>query len=338
MLILRLMVHYMVVLPPPSPPLRRPRFTRLSRRPRIRRLFNGALLGLLLLACLLGAYACASQRALRREVRDTPRDPATGVVLGTEALALDPPGRADAPTTACLLVHGFIGSRKDFADLGPRLAAAGFHVDIMRLPGHGTTPQDFRAQSPESLLQAVIDEYRALRRQYRAVYVVGFSMGGALSTLLASRENVDRLVLAAPYYGVTYKWYYLLPPSLWNTLLGPAVPYGIKYDCFIKLNRREALGEIFTYRCVPTRGVSTLLALGRQARQPQTLQAVKCPVLVISSVGDEAASPDRVREAFPLLASPRKQAHWLTARSNHQVFWDYDREEVKTAVVDFLKQ
>lgn len=103
-------------------------------------------------ALLLGAYACAGQARLVREIRDTPRDPKTGVVLCAEALTLDPPASRDVPTTACLLIHGFVGSRKDFADLGQRLAAAGFHVELLRLPGHGTTPTEFAAQTPELLL------------------------------------------------------------------------------------------------------------------------------------------------------------------------------------------
>jgi carboxylesterase len=305
---------------------------------RLARLARLLLVAVPALALLAGAYACAGARSLKREIATTPRDPQTGIVRGTEAATLDPPGQADAPTTACLLIHGFIGSRKDFADLGERLAAAGFHVRLLRLPGHGTTPPDFAAQSPESLLRGAAAELQALRRQYRAVYVVGFSMGGALATLLAARQPVDRLVLASPYFAVTYKWYYLLPPRAWNAALSPVIPYLIKTDAFIKLNQREALKNLYTYRCVPTCGVSTLMALGDQAGAPATLQAIHCPALLVMAEGDDAASPAAARRAFAALGSPVKQSRWLSARNNHHIFWDYDCEIAKTAIVEFLKK
>lgn len=292
----------------------------------------------LLLALFLawGAYACAGHRALQREIRDTPRDPATGVVRGAEARTLDPPASHDAPTTACLLLHGFVGSRRDFGELGERLAAAGFHVDMMRLPGHGVTPPEFARQTPESMIQAVAEEFRALKRRYRAVHVVGFSMGGSLATLLAAREPVDRLVLAAPYYGVTYQWWYLLPAETWNAALGPVVPYVLKSDAFKMVNRREAADEIYCYHCVPTRGAATLMELGRRAFRPETLAAIRCPTLMIASETDGAASPRCMRAAFDRLKNAPKEALWIDPRNNHHIFWDYDREATIKAVVDFL--
>lgn len=290
----------------------------------------------LMLAGGLLLYACAGKSALRREIKKTPRNPKTGVVLGAEALTLEPPRTKDEPTTACLLIHGFNGSRKDYADMGERLAAKGFHVRLVRLPGHGTTPEDFARQTPETIYAGVLGEYQELRKHYKTVDVIGFSMGGALGTLLASRTDVHRLVLVAPYYGVTYEWYYLLPPATWNMLLSPMIPYVIKFDCFSQCNRREAVPNIYSYHCVSTRGVSTLVALGKSAAAPKTLGAVHCPALMLISVGDRASSPACARRAFARLGSPEKYAHWLTARSNHILFWDYDREEVKSAVEQFL--
>jgi len=165
------------------------------------------LLFLLLPACALMLYACAGCWLARREIVRTPRNAATGVVLGTEALDLDPPAGAPRPTRVCLLLHGFIGSRQDFNGFGARLAAAGYHVRMARLPGHGTTPLDLAGQTPESLYAGVHAEYRALRQRYATVDVVGYSLGGALATQLAAREDIHRLVLAAPFYAVTYHWF-----------------------------------------------------------------------------------------------------------------------------------
>ena len=281
-------------------------------------------------------YASASHRALEREIAESPRDPETGVLIGAEAVTLDPTDAATTPTRACLMIHGFIGSRQDFADLGERLAEAGLHVRMMRLPGHGTTPLDFERQSADTIEAGVLEEFRALSRDYDAVDVVGFSMGGALATLLSTREPVARLVLVSPYYGVTYRWFYLLPVEAWNALARPFVRYVVKSNRFIQVNRPEAKPHILTYHVTPTRGVHTLIELGRRARRAETLATVRCPTLVVATDGDRAASPARIREAYEALGVADKTIRWIDERSNHHLMWDYDREEVKDTIVEFL--
>ncbi len=316
---------------PDSPASRSARRSRWTRR-RIARALAAFVFGLFL---AFGAYACVARRALEREIENTPRDPVTGIVLGTEALSLDPPAD-DAPTSACLLLHGWAGSRRDFADLGERLAAAGFHVRMTRLPGHGTTPRDFAKQTPDSLYEGAAREFHALRNRFKEVNVIGMSMGGTHATLLAANEDVDHLVLVAPYYGVTYRWFYILPPETWNALIGWAVPYLIKPKGMVRVNRPGAAREIYSYRVIPMKSVRTLILLGKEARQTEVLQAIRCPVLIVMAKGDEAASPERVQEAFDQMTVRNKTLHWFPERSNHHLLHDYDREEAKQVIVDFL--
>lgn len=288
----------------------------------------------LLILAATGCNACVSHRALEREIAEASRDPATGVILGTEAVDLGP---ADAEA-ACLLLHGFVGSRKDFADLGEQLAHAGYHVRMTRLPGHGTTPREFAATEADELVRAAAEELARLQQRFERVYLVGFSMGGAISTILAAQapRPPDGLVLIAPYFKVTHYWYYGLPPMTWNALLSPVVPYVIKGERFVRVNRREAVAEIFSYRSVPTAGARTLEALGARAREAATLSAVRAPVLMLQAEGDEAASPAAGREAFAALGSPIKELHFFGDRSNHHLLWDYDGPEAKARVLEFL--
>jgi carboxylesterase len=282
----------------------------------------------------VGCHACATDRAVEREILAADRDPATGVIRGTEAVNLGPP---DAKA-ACLLIHGFVGSRKDFADLGDRLADAGFFVHMTRLPGHGTTPRDFADVTPDEILTAAQLALYPLLLRFDRVYLVGFSMGGAVSTILASEppSPLSGLVLVAPYYKVTYYWYYLLPPMTWNAVASPVMPYVIKGDRFVRVNRREAVPHIFSYRAVPTSGAKTLEALGKRARQPETLAAVSAPVLMLQAEGDEAASPAAGKAAFERLGSTEKSLRLFDDRSNHHLLWDYDAEAAKDEILNFL--
>lgn len=311
------------------------RQTRLGRIRRAARWVGGAVL---IFAVAIVCHACATNRAIKREVAGTPRDPKTGIVIGAEPIDLDPPASMDRPTTAVLMLHGFVGSRKDFADLGGLLAAQGYHVRLARLPGHGTDPRDFAKQTPESMLAGPRAELEALRKEYKAVYVVGFSMGGAIGTILTSEGAVDRLVLISPYYGVNYKWYYVLPAETWNGMLSWAIPYVTKSRGYVRVNREEAKDQIWSYHTVSTRGAAILMTLGRRARKPETLGAVTCPVLMVFSEGDEASSPWRGRQAFARIGSERKSELWFTAKSNHHILYDFDRDEAKAAIVKFVKE
>lgn len=293
-------------------------------------------LAVVLTGCALFTYSCATGRSMRAEVAAQDRDPITGVVRGTEAVTFLP--TLDDPATsrtACLLVHGFLSSRQDFADLPERLAARGITVRAMRLPGHGTTPTDFAGQPDGALLRAVRQEYQNLARGHDRVYVVGFSMGGALDTLLASEEPVAKLVLLAPYYGVTYKWYYVLPAETWQSMLGPLVPYIKRPMGMTKLNKRENADRYFMYRTLTTAGTRQLMQLGRAAGRPETLGRVQCPVLLVHSRTDDAASPAAAAKAFEGFGSAKKRAVWIE-KSNHVICWDYDAEQVLTETVEFL--
>ncbi|HBF34440.1 TPA: hypothetical protein DDW35_07735 [Candidatus Sumerlaeota bacterium] len=294
------------------------------------------LLVILLVLCALPLSACITKHYLKKEIASADRDPITGVIRGCEAVTLQPASDTALTTpTACLLVHGFMAARSDFNDLGQDLAAKGFTVRMLRLPGHGTTAPDFAWQPDGALLKGVEAEYRALRAQYPRVYVIGFSMGGALSTLLASEERPDKLVLTAPYYGVTYQWYYVLPAETWNKTLGFFISYLIRPKNMEKVNDHTARGKFFHYNILTTSGARQLIDLGEAARQDSVLAKIKSPLLMVHSKNDEAASFAAAKRVFGKIGSARKEFMELE-RSNHMLFWDYDHDAVKQKIAMFL--
>ena len=148
-----------------------------------------------------------SDRLVARYVAQAPRDPSTGILLGAEPRDIRPA----RPRGAVLLVHGFNGSPNNFNDLPDRLAAAGWRVRAMLLPGHGTTPYAFEQTTPDDLRAAVTATLRELRREHDAVALLGHSMGGALAVLAAAEEPPDALLLVAPFFRVTHRWFHPLP-------------------------------------------------------------------------------------------------------------------------------
>lgn len=281
---------------------------------------------------IAGCHGLTGMLVNRTDAR-APRDAETGVLIGAEEQWLGP----EDAKTAALLVHGFIGGGNNFGELPQRLAREGIRVRVMRLPGHGTSPRDFAVTTETELLDAVTAEAAALHERHERVVLVGHSMGAALSLLAAGRETPDGLVLAAPYFRVTHRWYYGLRVETWAGITAPILPWAYKGDHFMRVKRREARDEILSYRWVPAKGTRTLIAIGKHAREDDALRAVTCPVLMLHALGDKAASPSAARDNFEKIASQAKRAVWLE-NSDHHIFWDYEREMVIDEVAAFIRK
>ncbi len=300
---------------------------------RFSRILRTLAIGSVALVASVIAYRVAAEVLVTRADDTADRNGATGWLRGAEPRWLGPADKSDA----VLMIHGFVGAGTNFGELPERLAAQGFRVRVMRLPGHGTSPREFEALPAESLLDAVKDELAELKRQHARVFLVGHSMGGTLATLAAAQEGADGIVLGAPYFGVTHRWYYGLPAETWMSVARPLLRWLYKGELFIQVNRKEAKPNILSYSWVPLGGLETLAELGRQANSPVTLGSVKAPVLHLHGPGDVAASPVAAADAVSAMASADKRIVPLE-RSNHHIFWDYDREQAYSAVEVFLNR
>ncbi|MCX7044532.1 MAG: alpha/beta fold hydrolase [Candidatus Sumerlaeota bacterium] len=282
-------------------------------------------------------FSCVSVKTIREVEAKEKRDPKTGVLTGAEPITLAPaPGHPETSGSACLLIHGFGASRNIFRDLGTQLANEGYAVRMMLLPGHGTSSLDWANPQSEDYVDCVRREYEHLRRKYARVYVIAHSFGGALTTLLAAEEPVDGIVLAAPYYGLTYKWWYVLPLEAWLQTAARMTPMLKNYISLCPLNDRSLAHEIIGYRFTSTAAVRQILTPAAMARNPETLRRITCPVLALFPRHDGVASVSAMLKAVKTMASPEKKILWLE-RSDHIVFYDYDREEAANAVIAFLR-
>ncbi len=108
---------------------------------------------------------------------------------------------AGAPRGAILLVHGLGDSPYSFTDLGPGLAAAGYLVRSVLLPGHGSKPADLMAAQYEDWQTLVAQQTALLQREGLPVYLGGFSTGANLVMLQAmSDPRVAGVLLFSPAF------------------------------------------------------------------------------------------------------------------------------------------
>lgn len=100
-------------------------------------------------------------------------------------------------TKAVMTIHGFLTNAKDFGRLYDHLD---FYDEIkaVEAPGHGGEKPDFSQFVVDGTFKTVLKAYDELRAKHDQVDVVGYSMGGALTTWLCSVRDVHRAVLIAP--------------------------------------------------------------------------------------------------------------------------------------------
>lgn len=108
----------------------------------------------------------------------------------------------DRTPVAFLYIHGFGASRAEGEGaLDPVAEKLKANTYYLRLPGHGTTPEDQVTATFSDYLDASEEAYRMTRLLGDRVIVVGTSMGGLLATYLASRHpEMAGLILASPFY------------------------------------------------------------------------------------------------------------------------------------------
>ena len=96
--------------------------------------------------------------------------------------------KAGSAPRCVVLLHGFAGTSEDWADVAPSLAAGGFHVLGIDLPGHGATelPSETDRYGMAPTVRDLAAALRALG--YEDAHWHGYSMGGRVALALALSE------------------------------------------------------------------------------------------------------------------------------------------------------
>ena len=98
-----------------------------------------------------------------------------------------------------LLVHGYAGYPGELITPAEALFLSGYDAFVPRLPGNGTTGDDFLSSSSSDWLTLCRNALDDLFRRYEKVSIVGHSMGGAISLIMASEyPQLNRVVSVCP--------------------------------------------------------------------------------------------------------------------------------------------
>jgi carboxylesterase len=239
--------------------------------------------------------------------------------LGTEPYA------CEGGPVGVVLSHGFTGSPASMRPWAEHLAAAGFAVELPRLPGHGTHWRDLTLTRWPDWYHEIDRAFRRLQGRCDSVFAMGLSMGGTLTTHLAAQHGSDvaGLVLVNPSYRSDNRAVRVLP------LAQHVVPHikGIGND--IALEGADERG----YDRVPLRALTSLTQLWRVVESE--LAQVTQPVLAFRS-GQDGVVEDSSLELFRRKVGSTDVTIEQLPRSRHVATLDYDADVIHQHSVAFV--
>ncbi len=233
----------------------------------------------------------------------------------------------------CLLIHGFTGAPKEMRWMGEYLASQGFSVLGVRLAGHATHPVDMVRARWTDWLASVEDGYHLLCGLADHIYLIGLSMGGALSLLMSTRLAVKGVVAISAIERIPADWRlrFVRPLSLFlrDVPKSQEPPGSGWFD-------EAAQKDHVSYPGNPLRSVLELERVIAEMRL--ALPQVRVPVLLIHSAQDRYVPPDNMERIYSLLTSAPEKSRLVVQNSGHVATRDAARQQVFEAAAQFIRR
>ncbi len=275
-------------------------------------------------------YWQVTQRRLAKWEQGIERD-SDGVRRGCRDFAV---GDGDV---ALLLVHGFGDSPAIYSRMARALADRGFFCRAMRLPGFAKPMSEYAKTSMEQWVKAVEGELAELRRTHDRVWIVGHSLGGALSIHCALNrpDAVDGVILLAPLIKVSSRRSPALTPRTWHRIGGTLLTFTDVLENRFPLDVHDPtckaadMRDRFVPRAV-YEGLFRLIDANR-GRASEL-----CMPMQILLAGDDLIVDGEAAHAFwNELGSTRKQIHTF-ANAGHAFPIDTGWEKAVESMIDFI--
>jgi carboxylesterase len=238
----------------------------------------------------------------------------------------EPMSQVGSTRTGVLVIHGFTGNPSSMRGIAEAMAALGHHVEMPRLPGHGTTVDDMVGTRWADWTGEVRAAHGRLADRVDEIVVVGLSMGGAI-TLWSGFElpNVVGLVAINPATAPQ-------APEVVE-MLQEMVDDGTEIAPAIGGDIADPDVQESSYDGAPLRA---LLSFMTEGLVPITERygELTMPLLLITSRQDHVVEPANSEHLAATYGGDVEHV-WLE-RSYHVATQDYDAADIERMVSEFV--
>jgi carboxylesterase len=227
-------------------------------------------------------------------------------------------------TTGCLFIHGFGGAPYELEPLYHKIKeSTEWKLKIPILPGHDENESLEEREYMEWVNKAE-EDLKELKTECETVYLVGYSMGGVIAAYLATKYNVEKLIL------LSTSAHYLDPAQIAEDLWKMAKD-GVRGDL-----RENDLFQRYTRR-MGSAPMSASLEFRKLVDELRPFfQEVKSPALIIQGGEDGLLPPKSARFIYDSIQSTEKNLHFLP-QSKHMVCHGPEQTDLLNLVCDFLE-
>ena len=225
-----------------------------------------------------------------------------------------------------LVLHGFTGNPSSMRGLAEAMAALGHHVELPRLPGHGTTIEDMSTTSWSDWTAEVEAAYQRLAGRVEQVVVAGLSMGGSLTLWTALQHpEVTGIVCVNPAT--------MPQPDEVQDMIREMLAEGHEIMPGIGSDIADPDVEEIAYDGTPLKPLMSLVLDGL-APMSERFDELQMPLLLITSRQDHVVEPANSEHLAATHGGPVEHV-WLE-RSYHVATQDYDRDDINRLTGEFV--
>lgn len=247
----------------------------------------------------------------------------TALIPGAEPWSFNGSLRSGA-----LVIHGLTSNPDSMRGIAKALGAAGFHVELPLLPGHGTVMEDLVPIRWADWVNTVEAAYAALAARVDKVVVVGLSLGGALTLRVgASHPEVVGLVCVNPVAEPQVPEVIEMLQGMLDS--GTEVLPGVRGDI------ADPDATESGYDGTPLRALFSLLVDGI-APLADEYSGMHMPLLLMNSPQDHVVEPKQSEFLVSRYGGPVERVS--LDRSFHVATLDYDKEIIIEATVAFAQR
>ncbi len=235
--------------------------------------------------------------------------------------------------TGILLLHGYLASPPEMAELARFLGKKGFTVYVARIKGHGTSPDDLALRSRTDWIESAEEGYIILRNTCRQVVAGGFSNGATLALDLASRvdDMAGVFAVSPPLKLQDFAARFAPAIDTWNRLLE---------KMHIEEARREFVDNSpenphINYHRNPVAGIRELEQLAGDVEKK--LPQITVPALLVQSHRDPVVDERGARRIFEQLGSEDKR-YLVVNFDRHGILLGPGAGIVHQAIYDFVRR